>query len=90
MLTQGVVYQNLLCFVLVQVIDYHPIMPLLEDWSTEMVHYSGCCLDVLFFTDGKPWKMAQPGRGIMGFQELKCSMCCRLSCNTAVLRSSMS
>jgi len=38
-------------------------MPLLEDWSTEMVHYTGCCPDVLFFTDGKPWKMARPGRG---------------------------
>jgi len=48
---------------LVQVIDYRRIMPLLEDWSTEMVHYSGCCPDVLFFTDGKPWKMARPGRG---------------------------
>jgi len=28
-----------------------------------MVHYTGCCPDVLFFTDGKPWKMARPGRG---------------------------
>jgi len=49
--------------ILVQVIDYCRIMPLLEDWSTETVHYSGCCPDVLFFTDGKPWKMARPERG---------------------------
>jgi hypothetical protein len=48
---------------LVQVIDYRRIMPLLEDWSDTMVLYCGCCPDVLFFTDGKPWKMARPGRG---------------------------
>jgi hypothetical protein len=28
-----------------------------------MEHYSGCMPDVHFFTDGKPWKMAQPGHG---------------------------
>ncbi len=28
-----------------------------------MVQYSGCCPDVLFFTDGKPWKLAKPGTG---------------------------
>ena len=28
-----------------------------------MVHYSGCMQDVLFFTDGQPWKMARPGQG---------------------------
>jgi len=48
---------------LVQVLDYHRIIPLLEEWSDTMVLYSGCCRDVLFFTDGKPWKMAKPGRG---------------------------
>jgi hypothetical protein len=47
----------------VQVIDYQCIIPLLQEWSDEMVHYSGCMPDVLFFTDGKPWKMARPGRG---------------------------
>jgi hypothetical protein len=25
-----------------------------------MVHYSGYMPDVIFFTDGEPWKMAQP------------------------------
>jgi hypothetical protein len=48
---------------LVQVLDYHRIIPLLEDWSFTMVQYSGCCPDVLFFTDGKPWKLAKPGTG---------------------------
>jgi len=33
---------------LVQVIDYRRILPLLEEWSTEMEHYSGCMPDVLF------------------------------------------
>jgi hypothetical protein len=28
-----------------------------------MVMYTGCCRDVLFFMDGKPWKMAKPGTG---------------------------
>jgi hypothetical protein len=28
-----------------------------------MVQYSSYCTDVLFFTDGKPWKMAKPGTG---------------------------
>jgi hypothetical protein len=48
---------------LVQVLDYHCIIPLLEDWPFTMVQYSGCCPDVLCFTDGKPWKMAKPGTG---------------------------
>jgi hypothetical protein len=47
----------------VQVIDYRRIIPLLADWSDEVVWHSGCSRDVLFFTDGKPWKMARPGRG---------------------------
>jgi hypothetical protein len=47
---------------LVQVIDYCQIMPLLESWSADMVHFCGYAPDVLFFTDDKPWKMAQPGR----------------------------
>lgn len=44
-------------------LDYRRIIPLLADWSDEIVWHSGCCEDVLFFTDGKPWKMARPGRG---------------------------
>ncbi len=48
---------------LVQVIDYCRILPLLEDWSADMEHFSGCSPDILFFTDGKPWKMARPGQG---------------------------
>jgi len=48
---------------LVQVLDYPHIIPLLEDWSFTMVQYSGCCHDVLFFPDGKPWRRAKPGTG---------------------------
>jgi len=48
---------------LVQVLDYRRIIPLLEDWSFTMVQYTGCCRDVLFFTDGKPWRLAKPGTG---------------------------
>jgi hypothetical protein len=48
---------------LVQVLDYRRIIPLLEEWSDSMVHNTGCSPDVLFFSDGKPWKMAKPGNG---------------------------
>jgi hypothetical protein len=48
---------------LVQVLDYQHIIQLLEEWSDTMVLYSGCCPDVLFFMDRKPWKMAKPGKG---------------------------
>jgi hypothetical protein len=51
------------CHRCVQVIDYRRILPLLSNWSGEIVWHSGCDQDVLFFTDGKPWKMAQPGHG---------------------------
>jgi hypothetical protein len=47
----------------VTVIDYRRILPLLSDWSDEIVWHSGCDQDVLFFTNGKPWKMARPGHG---------------------------
>ena len=47
----------------VQVIDYRRILPLLSNRSDEIVWHSVCDQDVLFFTDGKPWKMARPGRG---------------------------
>jgi hypothetical protein len=36
---------------------------LLKEWSADMVHFCGCSPDVIFFTDGKPWKMARPGQG---------------------------
>ena len=49
---------------LVQVLDYHRIIPLLEEWSDTMVLFSGCCGDVLFFTDGKPWKRRNLGKEI--------------------------
>jgi hypothetical protein len=39
---------------LVQVIDYCRIIPLLDGWSDDMVHFSGYLQDVLFFTDGTP------------------------------------
>ncbi len=48
---------------LVQVLDYQRIIPLLDFWSDEMVFNTGCSLDVIFFTDGKPWKTARPGHG---------------------------
>jgi hypothetical protein len=48
---------------LVQVLDYRRIIPLLADWSDELVYNTGCTPDVIFFTDGKPWKMTRPGRG---------------------------
>jgi cyanate lyase len=38
---------------LVQVLDYRHILPLLEEWSTEMEHYSGCIPDVLMASHGK-------------------------------------
>jgi len=48
---------------LVQVLDYRRIIPLLEEWSESMVHNTGCSPDVLFFSNGKPWKVAKPGNG---------------------------
>jgi hypothetical protein len=44
----------------VQVIYYRRILPLLSNWSDEIVWHSCCDQDVLFFTDGKLWKKAQP------------------------------
>ncbi len=43
-------------------LDYCRIIPLLADLSYEIVWYSSCCEDVLFFSDGKPWRMARPGK----------------------------
>jgi hypothetical protein len=45
------------------VLDYQRIIPLLDFWSDEMVFNTGCSLDVMFFTDGKPWKTACPWHG---------------------------
>jgi hypothetical protein len=45
------------------VLDYWHIIPLLKEWSDTMVIHCGCCPDVIFFTDGKPGRMARPGRG---------------------------
>jgi hypothetical protein len=67
-------------------------MPSLQEWSAEMVRYSGCYPDVIFFTDGKPLKMARLGRGetvetlvqaagdddVNLAQQGYYSMCCRL------------
>jgi hypothetical protein len=39
---------------LVQVLDYRRLIPLLADWSDELVYNTGCTPYVLFFTDGKP------------------------------------
>ncbi len=39
---------------LVQIIDFQQIIPLLEEWSADMVHFCECSPDILFFTDGKP------------------------------------
>jgi hypothetical protein len=47
----------------VQVLDYCRIIPLLSEWSDLMVFHCDCSQDVLFFTDGKPWKMCRPGSG---------------------------
>jgi len=51
------------CRKVVQVLNYRRIVPLLESWSDDMVHFNGCSQDVLFFTDGKPWKLSRPGHG---------------------------
>jgi hypothetical protein len=47
----------------VQVIDYRRIVPLLEEWSDQHVWHCNSSHDILFFTDGKPWKMCRPGTG---------------------------
>ena len=38
-------------------------MPLLEEWSDQLVWHCDSSHDVLFFIDGKPWKMCRPGTG---------------------------
>jgi len=38
-------------------------VPLLEEWSDQLVRHCNSSRDVLFCTDGKPWKMCRPGTG---------------------------
>jgi hypothetical protein len=45
------------------IIDYRRIVPLLEEWSDQHVWHCNSSRDILFFTDGKPWKMCRPGTG---------------------------
>jgi hypothetical protein len=45
------------------VLDYRRIIPWLDEWSDSMVLNTHCSPDALFFSDGKPWKMAKPGNG---------------------------
>ena len=47
----------------VRVLDYRRINPLLEEWGQQMAFHRGTDPHVLFFTDGKPWKMSRPGKG---------------------------
>jgi hypothetical protein len=47
----------------VRVLDYRQIIPQIDTWSDLMVHCTGCERDVLFFADGKPWRMSRPGKG---------------------------
>jgi hypothetical protein len=47
----------------VRVLDYRRINPLVEEWGQTISAYCGCDPNVIFFTDGKPWKLARPGRG---------------------------
>jgi hypothetical protein len=47
----------------VRVLDYRRINPKLEEWGRQMSLHCGCDENVIFFTDGKPWKMTRPGRG---------------------------
>jgi hypothetical protein len=45
------------------VLDYRRINPLVVEWGQTISAYCGCDPNVIFFTDGKPWKLARPGRG---------------------------
>ncbi len=47
----------------VHVLDYCRINPMLEEWAQQMSLHCGCYNNIIFFTDGKPWKMSHPGRG---------------------------
>jgi hypothetical protein len=45
------------------VLDYHWINTLLGEWGQEMLLHCGSNDKMIFFTDGKPWKMSQTGMG---------------------------
>jgi hypothetical protein len=47
----------------VRVLDYRRINPLLEEWGQKLSLHCGSDENVIFFADGKPWKMSQPGGG---------------------------
>jgi hypothetical protein len=47
----------------IRVLDYQRINPLLASWGEQMNLHCGTDCDVIFFTDGKPWRMSHPGRG---------------------------
>ncbi len=36
---------------------------MLEEWGNTMALHTGCDPSVIFFTDGKPWRISRPGRG---------------------------
>jgi hypothetical protein len=63
------IYHEIFCLVVrfyrkcVRVLDYRRITPLLEEWGQKMHEHCGTDPNVIFFTDGKPWKMTRPGRG---------------------------
>jgi hypothetical protein len=42
------------------VLDYRPLV---EQWGQTLSQHCGCNPNVIFFTDGKPWKLSCPGRG---------------------------
>jgi hypothetical protein len=47
----------------VRVLDFRRINPLLEEWGQQMAFHCGTHPHIIFFTDGKPWKMSRPGQG---------------------------
>jgi hypothetical protein len=44
-------------------LDDQQFIPLFSEWSDQIAWHSAANLDILYFTDGKPWKMCRPGRG---------------------------
>jgi hypothetical protein len=42
----------------VGVLDYHQILPKLEEWVQRMSSHCGCDDNAILFTDGKPWRMS--------------------------------
>ena len=49
---------------LVKVIDYARVIPKFEEWVEIMNdRFPEGEEDILYFTDGKPWKLSRPGKG---------------------------